>query len=283
MSSGLYSGSSGLALGVGLYASTTGLWSGGLGLDSALGGFTPLSLFSAGEQGVWYDPSDISTVWQDSAGTVPGAVGQPVGKLIDKSGRGNHATQAVAASRPILRQSGALYYLEFDGVDDCLVTGTVASGSSDKVSVFAGVRTATAGVQGIIAESSSTTNGFTLASGSAGAADTFRFVSRGSVSSPVDSPAASTPAPYTAVLSGIGAISTDQALIRVNGAQVGSSAADQGTGTFADAPFYIGMRGGTTVPFNGRLYGLVVRYAPEMTSTQISNTETYVNTRTGAY
>lgn len=44
------------------------------------------SLFAAGEQGVWYDPSDMSTLYQDSAGTTPvTAVGQPVGLMLDKS------------------------------------------------------------------------------------------------------------------------------------------------------------------------------------------------------
>jgi hypothetical protein len=64
-------------------------------------GFSPLSLFAAGEQGAWYDPSDLSTLFQDAAGTVPvTASGQPVGLMLDKSGRGNHATQVTAASRP---------------------------------------------------------------------------------------------------------------------------------------------------------------------------------------
>jgi len=48
--------------------------------------FTPSYLFGAGEQGVWYDPSDFSTMYQDSAGTTPvTAVEQPVGLLLDKS------------------------------------------------------------------------------------------------------------------------------------------------------------------------------------------------------
>jgi hypothetical protein len=73
-----------------------------------LGAFSPLSLFASGEQGVWYDPSDFSTLFQDSAGTTPvTAVEQPVGKILDKSGRGNHATQATSASRPILARHPA--------------------------------------------------------------------------------------------------------------------------------------------------------------------------------
>ncbi len=66
--------------------------------------FTPKKLFAAGEQGVWYDPSDFSTLFQDSAGTTPvTAIEQPVGLILDKSGRGNHAFQPTTTSRPILR------------------------------------------------------------------------------------------------------------------------------------------------------------------------------------
>ncbi len=60
-------------------------------------------LFSNGERGAWFDPSDMSTLFQDAAGTVPvTAVEQPVGKILDKSGRGNHATQATTTKRPVL-------------------------------------------------------------------------------------------------------------------------------------------------------------------------------------
>jgi hypothetical protein len=52
-----------------------------------LGGlFSPASLFAAGEQGAWYDPADLTTLFQDSAGTTPvTAVEQPVGLMLDKS------------------------------------------------------------------------------------------------------------------------------------------------------------------------------------------------------
>jgi len=65
------------------------------------GSFSPLSLFAASEPGFWYDPSDLSTLFQDTAGTTPvTAAGQSVARINDKSGRGNHATQATAAQRP---------------------------------------------------------------------------------------------------------------------------------------------------------------------------------------
>lgn len=44
------------------------------------------ALFASGEQGAWYDPSDLTTMFQDSAGTTPvTADGQPVGLILDKS------------------------------------------------------------------------------------------------------------------------------------------------------------------------------------------------------
>jgi hypothetical protein len=44
-----------------------------------------LKLFANGEQGFFYDPNDLSTMFQDAAGTVPvTAVGQPVGLIFDK-------------------------------------------------------------------------------------------------------------------------------------------------------------------------------------------------------
>jgi hypothetical protein len=64
----------------------------------------PFSLFSSGAQGAWYDPSDFSTLFQDSAGSTPvTAVEQPVRLMRDRSGRGNDATAPNDASRPVLR------------------------------------------------------------------------------------------------------------------------------------------------------------------------------------
>lgn len=47
--------------------------------------WTPLSLFASNEEGLWFDPSDFSTMFQDSAGTTPvTTVEQPVGLILDK-------------------------------------------------------------------------------------------------------------------------------------------------------------------------------------------------------
>lgn len=48
-------------------------------------------LFGSGQSGVLYDPSDISTLWQDTAGTTPvTATGQLVRRMDDLSGNGHH-------------------------------------------------------------------------------------------------------------------------------------------------------------------------------------------------
>jgi hypothetical protein len=99
-------------------------------------GLTLANIFSlraalfAGTQGVWYDPSDVSTVFQDAAGTIAGAVDQPVGRILDISGNGNHASQSVEADRPTLRSSGGLFWLEFvAGVNDELRTNAFLENS----------------------------------------------------------------------------------------------------------------------------------------------------------
>jgi hypothetical protein len=50
------------------------------------GRFSPAVLFANNEPGVWYDPSDLSTLFQDTAGTTPVTTpGQTVALMLDKS------------------------------------------------------------------------------------------------------------------------------------------------------------------------------------------------------
>ena len=81
--------------------------------------FDPLTLWAQGQQGAFYAPWDLNTLFQDSAGTTPvTADGDPVGLMLDKSGNGNHASQSTTAAKPTYRTDGTLHWLEFDGVDD---------------------------------------------------------------------------------------------------------------------------------------------------------------------
>lgn len=73
--------------------------------------------FGSGERGAWFDPSDLSTMFQDTAGTTPvTATGQKVALLKDKSGNGQDLMQGTSAAQPTLQQDGnGNYNLGFSG------------------------------------------------------------------------------------------------------------------------------------------------------------------------
>lgn len=259
----------------------------------ATSAFSPLRLFAGGEQGVWYDPSDFSTMFQDSAGTTPvTAVEQPVGLMLDKSGRGNHASQSTPTARPVLKQdANGKYYLFFDGTDDSMATATINPGAVDKAQVFAGMRNllvSTATNYGCVVEYSAnlqTNNGvFTLFApdGLGGIGYDYTWSSKGTSASSARVRTPNYVAPRTTVTSGLGDVSGDSSILRLNGAQVSQSTTDQGTGNYLSYPLYIGRRGGSTLPFNGHLYSLVVRFsATNLPDATIAQTETWVAGKTG--
>ena len=266
---------------------------GKLGASMKKAGFNPRTLFSAGEQGVWYDPSDMSTMFQDVAGTTPvTAVGQPVGLMLDKSGRGNHAFQATATSRPVLQQDASgRYYMLFDGTDDWLVTPSIDFTATDKMTVFAGVRKLSDAAPGAFLELSANQNTnagaflITIPNG----ANT-RFAASVSEGNDLIYNAAE----YTdsaAPLTNVNTVYLNKALttnevveIRKNGSAMSlvRSPNFNTTGNFGNYPLFVGRRAGTTIPFKGRLYSLIVRGA-QSTEQQIASAEAWVNTKTGAY
>lgn len=103
--------------------------------------FLPSDLFLAGEQGVWFDPGDISTLFQDTAGTIPVTTpGQSVALMKDKSGRGHDATQSTAAYRPIWQIDPYGYgYLSFDGANDSMSTGNINLTGTAQVTATVGL------------------------------------------------------------------------------------------------------------------------------------------------
>lgn len=110
--------------------------------DPGIGGggtpiWAPASLFAkySGVGGYW-DFTDMATLFQDSAGTTPvTASGQPVGRVLDKSGQGNHVIQSTAGARPQYNGAG----ITPDGVDDFMATAAHLDLSAcDKVVVAMG-------------------------------------------------------------------------------------------------------------------------------------------------
>jgi hypothetical protein len=180
----------------------------------------------------------------------------------------------------------SLHYLSFDGVDDFMVTPTITPGI-DKVQVFAGVRKLSDAADGTIlhhGDPSASENGsFRLDSPGSGAVTKYQFASRGTVTAIPFTTNAAFNAPVTNVVTNIGDIAGDNATLRINGSQIAQVVTDQGTGNYLAYPLYIGRRGGTSLPFNGHLYSLIVRFGANLDANSIANTETWVNGRTGAY
>ncbi len=375
-------------------------------LGSSVGGFSPATLFAASEPGVWFDPSDLTTMFQDTAGTVPvTAAGQTVALMLDKSlgltmgselrstgsptllgiaptatfdtatgaatattvtsvnlsgvsftglsnrsyrvavsvgigsasavrlrsgglngtaivdisagqsgtwtmvptgGQisltavtdattatftvssvrelpGNHATQATAACRPQYQNDASgRPFLLFDGSDDFLVTPTITPGI-DKVQVFAGARKSSDASSGLLCELSTGSGAgrFELFAPLGAGSPNYQFRSQGTVTT--SNTVTGFAAPITNVVTGIGDISGDTNIVRVNGAQVGSVSTDQGTGNYLAYAFYVGRRAGTTSPFNGRIYNLITRFGSNLSAAQIAAAEAWVNGKTGAF
>lgn len=256
-------------------------------------GFTPASLFASGEQGAWYDPSDFATMFQDSAGTTPvTAVGQSVGKINDKSGRGNHATQATAAARPVLRQdANSKYYLEFDGVDDSLSTADIDFTATNKVSTWCGVSRTIGNdnIQTLFETGSNVGNVI-------GTFDQFfpidyaqnnlLFATNGNGPSygggtVVNSIAIGTPIVTSCVYDNSGVLVTDQTKPRINGVLKSLINTETTTnGNYGNLPLNIANRQGGSFRFYGCIYSLIIRGALS-TPQEITDTEKWVADKTG--
>ena len=98
-------------------------------------------LFLGEEAGAWYDPSDLSTLFQDAAGTTPVTTdSDPVGLMRDISGNGNDLTQATAGKRPLYKTSlaGIRRQRRFPACDihDCTAMGARSSVPAEQLDVW---------------------------------------------------------------------------------------------------------------------------------------------------
>jgi hypothetical protein len=209
------------------------------------------------------------------------------GVQLEQSSSATAYQQVVTAFEVTEANVASLSYLSFDGIDDFMITPTITP-ATDKVQVFAGVRKLSDAATSCIAELSVTLNSnqgsFFLLAPNANASTSAIFASKGSLpafgSGSVADMGAS---PVTRLLSGIGDISTDTSILRINGAQAATSATDQGTGNYLAYPLYIGRRAGTSLPFTGQMYGLITRFGSNLNTSQLVSTEGWLNTKTRAY
>lgn len=101
------------------------------------------SIFATGEQGFAYDPNDLSTLYQDAAGTIPvTSAGQPVGLMLDKSKRVVLGDEAVAGGN---FESGLIGIL----INSALSAGTLTLNTVAAISGTQDARVTVTAVDGL--------------------------------------------------------------------------------------------------------------------------------------
>lgn len=179
--------------------------------------------------------------------------------------------------------AGFLPYLALDGTDDSFGTGSIDFSGTDKMFVCAGLTKNSDAARGIVVELSTTAGNVGTFSSSAplsAGLGNYDFASGGSIPFQQAVSPSSYSAPITNVLTGLGDISADRATLRINGSQVAQATTDQGTGNYGNYPLYIGRRGGSTLPLNGRIYQMVV-CGKTLSASELASTESFVATKTG--
>ncbi|MEI7621254.1 MAG: DUF2341 domain-containing protein [Candidatus Moraniibacteriota bacterium] len=178
-------------------------------------------------------------------------------------GAATYGTSATAGM-PDYDTVGFPKYLKFDGSDDALQTNSIDFSSTDKMTVWAGVRKLS-DYNGttIYAElGNASVNNGTFLIGDVFNATGHLFVAASKGTNEFGAysyPLGYTPAPITKALMGSGDITSDIVRLRVNGTQVGETLTDQGAGNYGNYPLYIGARAGTSFYFTGNLYSMIVR------------------------
>ncbi len=182
-------------------------------------------------------------------------------------------------------------YLSFNGTNQWLQTNSIDFTYGDKMFVSAGVRklsdVAVAPLVTFSTGASNIAGAFSLEMPGGAGLPIYSISFKGSAFTYVN--VSTFTAPITNVvqtsidIAQTGA--TNEAKFRVNGISptiYSSSGTDAGTGNFGNYPLYIGARGGSSLWFNGRLYGLVVA-GKQASASEIASTETFINQKTGAF
>lgn len=252
-------------------------------------GFSPASLFASGEEGAWYDPSDLSSMFQVDQ-TTPAVLGQPVGKVLDKSGNGHHLVQTNSDKCPVLRidDQGTLC-LDFttdDGMrstDDFLF----ADNNVTDMSLFAGCRKESDSLNQTIMELSNNLGSqkgcFRLLYTSG---NLWRAIQKGGYGDGETAVAnilqtTTVGNPNRSVLSSVASITAPSHSFKRNGSIVNSNASSLGTGTFGNHVLNVGARqDGLSANLDGKIYGIIIRGAFTDVDTRIK-VDKYLGVKSG--
>jgi hypothetical protein len=253
----------------------------------------PARLFKGGEPGFCLpsvaEAFRFGALWQDSAGSTPGAVGLTVGRVGFIAGRSSIASQTTATKRPLLTtDSKSIPLLRFDGLDDCLVTPSIDFSACDAVTVIVGVRKAVGTAGGIVMEHGSGPGRFALMA-------PFDSIGGG------DNLHTDTQSPAYSGLYAIGTAVAGTVFAQVYVATAASRLGKLGTYTvngngryprsptgtdltgafvFQNLALNIGQRNAATHPFNGDLYSLTV-IGRRLSNAEMLNTSRWINQQMG--
>lgn len=253
----------------------------------------PLTMFAHGEPGLWFDPSDFSSMYQDIAGTNPvTAAGQSVGRIVDKSGNGYYAAPTLDARRPTLAQDAeGYYYLQFDGTDDTMIVTSLNLSSTTYLTLWVGLykdnETAQRTLLELTPTFASNPGGFNIWAPVTNGGNTIRFqVSSDTLNTSGEAlavmPQTKCNACFTCRLSGPTQTTRLPYILQNNlygrGTYVNASA---GGGNFANSNLYIGSRNNASLRYIGRLYGLIIRGASTNVE-EAAGIAAYMQTKIGA-
>jgi hypothetical protein len=244
-----------------------------------VGSFNPLSLSPS----LWFDFSDLTTLFQDTGGTSPvTTTGQSIARINDKSGNARHATQATPAAMPTYSTSSTINGRaigSFDG-GDRLGTSAVDLTATNKLELWGvaqsttttndqhlwGNRNASAGSI-VLTHSSGTNFPYAYAQGNVGATQIF-----GAINS------------AASIRRGVCdfSLSTDEINLYVDGTlQTGSRPSNNNnSGNFGNLSWWIGARSDGAAPFTGRV-GELFAFNRLLTTAEASALSVYLKARWG--
>ena len=245
----------------------TGIRLSGAAYDRALLTNTdPSILFDGSAQSLWLDPSDLSTMFQDVAGTIPVTTpGQTVALFKDKSGNGNHFAQSSASLRPVYQvDAEGRAYLDMTNKGFYSVAN-LDWGSTNKVTVFAALRKSSDAAFSVIFETA--TSAGAKAFGLYGPYDAnggFSFLSAGTkvgggVAASISTVKTSSYlGQIDAVVVGRGDVNAAVSDIQMDNGDRSVRTDIQGAGTYSTGgKSYLGGRVASYAFFSGRLYQFI--------------------------
>lgn len=231
-----------------------------------LNGFTESNITVTG---TWqrFSLTSSSTTFNCQLGLM-GNVNQQTADVLVWGAQGDYASSPTPYQKVVtafeVTEAGVptCHYCAYAGANS-MATGSIDFTATDKMSFFAGIRKSSDATLGVLLEASATKNSnngiFALFAPNANGSSDFTFYSKGTI------PAAGSAAialgfaaPVTKVVTGLGDIAGDLVTTRINGTQQSQATVDQGTGNYGNHILYFGRRAGSTLPFTGRDYGIVI-------------------------